>query len=154
MNKTIILMAIFSVVAVIVCAVSTTNNQILIDRGLYIVNRASLCTDCHNERDSSGRINEKRVLSGAQITFRPITPMPDWATYAPNLTPGGILRNWTDQQLVRFLMTGVAPEGGYADHPMPPYRFNEADAKAVTAYLRSLPAVRTQEEPSDHQHQH
>jgi cytochrome c553 len=141
----------FVVIAIIVYEASATKNQALIDRGSYVVNRVSLCIDCHNERHPNGRTNEKRVLSGAPITFKPITPKSHWATYAPNLTPDGVLKDWTDQQLVKFLMTGIMAEGGYADIPMPQYRLDEADAKAVTAYLRNLPAIKTQE-PTDHHH--
>lgn len=53
------------------------------------------------------------------------------------------LPNWTDEQAITFLTTGTAPDGTQANPPMPQYRFNRADAKAVVAYLRSLkPAPR------------
>lgn len=117
-----------------------SSKQALIDHGIYIVNRVAMCVDCHNERYPNGNVNEKKVLSGAALTFKPTVEMP-WMGYAPNLTPAGFLRNWTDAQIVEFMMTGVNPSGRTAKPPMPHYAMNERDAKAVTAYLRSLTPV-------------
>jgi len=41
-------------------------------------------------------------------------------------------------QAVRFLETGRLPNGKTAAPPMPAYRFNEADARAIVAYLKTL----------------
>lgn len=39
---------------------------------------------------------------------------------------------------VRFLETGLDPQGHYADPPMPEFRFRKKDALAVIIYLESL----------------
>jgi hypothetical protein len=44
----------------------------------------------------------------------------------------------SDDDAVRFLITGLLPNGQMARPPMPQYRFNELDARAIVAYLRSL----------------
>ena len=51
---------------------------------------------------------------------------------------------WGEADLVKFLMTGKDPEGHEAHPPMPAFRLNEEDARAVTAYLRSLPGKKGQ----------
>jgi hypothetical protein len=43
-----------------------------------------------------------------------------------------------DADAVTFLTTGNLPGGKQALGPMPQYRFNQADATAIVAYLRSI----------------
>jgi hypothetical protein len=62
---------------------------------------------------------------------------PGWADKSTNIAG---LPGWTDQQAVKFLMTGLAYNDLPARPPMPPYRFNQKDAEAMVAYLRSLAA--------------
>jgi mono/diheme cytochrome c family protein len=130
-----------TVVSVIAAYAKLAPNRALVDRGAYIANRASLCTDCHSPKLPNGQPDNKRALAGAPILFKPTVPVPKWTSEAPNLTPSGDLKNWSDKQLVRFLMTGKDPAGDLADPPMPEFRFDHPDARAVTAYLRSVPAV-------------
>jgi mono/diheme cytochrome c family protein len=61
--------------------------------------------------------------------------MPVWAPVAP---PIAGLPSMTAEQAARFLMHGQRPDGSMARPPMPAYRFNEDDARAVVAYLKSL----------------
>jgi hypothetical protein len=44
---------------------------------------------------------------------------------------------------VKFLMTGMAYNSLPGHPPMPQYRFNQEDASAIVAYLRSLAPVAT-----------
>jgi hypothetical protein len=46
--------------------------------------------------------------------------------------------------MVKFLTTGHDVDGMLARPPMPPYRLREDDARAVTAYLRSLPGKKAE----------
>jgi len=131
----------FAVVLVAALAVSGANSR-LTDRGDYIVNHVALCADCHTPKLAGGKPDLKRKLGGAPIMFKPTVQVPDWRNRAPNLTSSGFLNKWTDAQLAKFLMTGIGPDGAKADLPMPQYRLDEQDAKAVTAYLRCLPPVR------------
>jgi hypothetical protein len=52
---------------------------------------------------------------------------------------GRLFKRWGEDGLVKFLMTAAGPTGGKADPPMPPYKLTAEDAKAITAYLKSLP---------------
>jgi mono/diheme cytochrome c family protein len=106
-----------------------------IEQGRYLVTQVSLCGDCHTPHDEHGQPVSAQTLAGASIVFKPIHPVPNWAEYAPPLAgfPG-----FTDEQAITFLTTGRAAGGQLAAPPMPPYRFNQEDAAAVLAYLRSL----------------
>lgn len=109
-----------------------------IQRGKYLVTQIGLCQDCHTPRDQKGAYVQEKWLQGAPIMFNPAVEMP-WAGTAPPLAG---LDGWSDQQIVKFLTTGIDRDGKHPRLPMPEYRFNSTDAKAVAAYLRSLkPAI-------------
>jgi mono/diheme cytochrome c family protein len=109
--------------------------QALIDRGDYLVNGVVLCGDCHTPRDQAMALDETRELQGGQLP--PSGPPEVFATYAPPLAGGPT--GFTEEQFISFLQTGVRPNGSHARPPMPPYRLNEEDARAVAAYIGSLP---------------
>lgn len=108
----------------------------LIDRGRYIVHQVALCADCHSPRDEKGQFVPGREFTGAPLAFKATVPMP-WAPVAPNIAG---LPNFTDEQAVKFMMTGQRPNGVPVMPPMPAFRMDADDAKAVVAYLRSLAA--------------
>ena len=102
-------------------------------RGEYLVERVGLCTDCHNPRDEKGEFVRDRWLCGSVIPMTPSIPIP-WAPVSPQIAG---LPTLTDDQAVHFLQTGELPNGRRPRAPMPPYRMNETDARAVVAYLKS-----------------
>ena len=106
-----------------------------LSHGKYLVERASLCNDCHTPRDQAGALIMSRTLQGAPIGSAPLHPML-WAAVAPPIA--GLPPHYTPDQMVTFLETGKRPDGSMALPPMPPYRFSHADARAVTTYLRAL----------------
>ena len=106
-----------------------------ITRGKYLVERAVPCGDCHTARNEHGELMREKPLQGAPILFKPIVPIPGWAERAPNIAG---LPGWTDEQAIRFLMTGIAYNDLPPSLPMPPFRFNREDAIAIVAYLRIL----------------
>ncbi|MGD9966305.1 MAG: cytochrome c [Hyphomonadaceae bacterium] len=108
-----------------------------IARGEYLVNGAVLCGDCHTPYLENMQSDQTRRLQGAQIP--PSGPPEIFATYAPPLAGGPA--NFSEDQFIAFLQTGVRPDGSRPRPPMPHYRLNEADARAVNAYIRSLPAA-------------
>ncbi len=101
-------------------------------RGRYLVERASLCTDCHSPRDEQGRFVADRWLMGSALPFAATVPMP-WAPAAP---PIAGLPGLTDDQAITFLQTGELPGGRKLRPPMPEWRFDERDARDIVAYLR------------------
>lgn len=119
-------------------AATPLSGDALIARGDYLVNGVVLCGDCHTPRDETGALIMERALQGA-----PFPGPPDMPQVAPPIA--GIPANYTEDALTAFLQTGVRPDGSHARPPMPPYRLNEEDARAVAAYIHSLPAAPAQQ---------
>jgi hypothetical protein len=110
----------------------------LVERGEYLVHRVGMCIDCHSPRNEQGEFIATKHLTGSSLPFAPTVSMP-WMPVAPGIA--GLPPGFTEEETVRFLMTGERPNGRPAAlPPMPPYRFNRADAEAITAYLQSLRA--------------
>ena len=67
------------------------------------------------------------------------------APLAPNLTPGGELRAWTEEQFITTMRTGVTPSGTEMNYMPWQYKgqMTDDELKAVWAYLMSLPELPT-----------
>jgi mono/diheme cytochrome c family protein len=111
----------------------------LVKRGDYLVNEVARCGDCHTPRDDRGNLDRTRHLQGASIWFTPKVKPREWEGHAPDITAGGKAGKWGEAKMVKYLMNGGNDEDEGSDPPMPAYRLSEDDARAVTAYLRSLP---------------
>lgn len=109
-------------------------------RGEYLVEKTGMCADCHSMRNERGEFIPATHLGGAALGFAPTVPMPVWS---PVAAPIAGLPSMTTDQAVAFLMTGKRPDGTMARPPMPQYRYDEADARAIAAYLKSLAPVST-----------
>jgi hypothetical protein len=66
----------------------------------------------------------------------PVRPIANWAERAPSLRGFG---SYTEAQGERILEKGMGPEGETLRPPMHIYHMKHEDAKAIIAYLRSLP---------------
>ncbi len=103
--------------------------------------RINGCTGCHS---SAGTV----PLDGGTTNF---LGGPLGNLVAPNLTPGGPLKDWTDGEIVRSIREGVDRDG----HPliiMPSDAFHylsDADVQLLVAYLRSQPATNHPTPPRD-----
>lgn len=106
-----------------------------IARGKYIVENVAMCPQCHTPRQSDGELDSRRPLDGAAEFFQPPHPDANWPLKAPRI---GGNPPASDQDLIKLLMTGVWTDGKPLRLPMMPFRMNEADAKAVVAYLKSV----------------
>lgn len=109
--------------------------QALINRGQYLVDGVAMCGDCHTPRDQNMALIEARPLQGSPVP--PMGPPEVFASIAPPIAGGPA--NYTEEQFISFLQTGVRPDGSHPRPPMPGYRLNEEDARAVAAYITSLP---------------
>ena len=107
----------------------------LLARGKYLVEDLGMCGDCHSPRNEKGEFIPSRHLEGTVLDFQPMHPVPGWMPASP---PIAGLEGWTSAEAVRFFMTGIDKNGKPAGPPMPAYRMSRRDAKAVTAYLKSL----------------
>ncbi len=104
-------------------------------RGKYLVERVSLCQDCHSPRTEKGEFDQSQWLGGTALFFKALMPVPGWKEAAP---PIAGLEGWSTEEAIKFLQTGVGRDGRPAAPPMPQYRLNRNDAAAVAAYLKSL----------------
>jgi mono/diheme cytochrome c family protein len=116
-----------------------------IARGKYLVQFGG-CHDCHTPGYRTGNPDMTRYLGGADVGFE-VAGVGSFVP--PNLTPDKEtgLGNWTSAQIVTAIRTGVRPDGRILS-PVMPWRgyanLTESDAAAITAYLKSLPAVEHQ----------
>jgi mono/diheme cytochrome c family protein len=109
-----------------------------IARGKYLVEEIGKCTECHTPRDANGQLIREKWMQGAEVWITPVHPTPDWAVRVPPLAGFPSL---TEEQGEQVLEQGIGPDGKALRPPMHIYHMNHADAKAVIAYLRSLPAA-------------
>jgi mono/diheme cytochrome c family protein len=114
-------------------------NDEALKRGAYLVNSVAQCGNCHTPRNAKGELDTTRHLQGAPIWFKPTNAkFEKWEDTAPNITASGLATKWSEEKLVKLLTsTGVE-----ADAPMPAFKLTTDDARAVVAYLRSLPGKR------------
>lgn len=110
----------------------------LTKRGEYLVSSVGMCADCHTPKDDQGKPDESKKLQGTLLSIRPKEETTNWAARSPDITGAGLVGKWGEEAMVEFLMTGGDSEGKSARPPMPQFRLNEQDARAVTAYLKSL----------------
>lgn len=114
----------------------------MIARGAAI-SWSSGCVDCHTPGTFYGTPDTTRHLSGSELGWEG----PWGVTFPRNLTPDpetGIA-SWTEEQIVTAVRTGMRPDGTMLLPPMPwpAYsRMSDADAYALAAYLKSIPAIR------------
>jgi mono/diheme cytochrome c family protein len=92
---------------------------------------ALTCTGCH----------KPNLAGGASVGSDPDKPAP------ANLTPAGDLGNWTREEFITTLSTGVTPEGKTLDPDNMPWpitqRMTDDELSALWLYLSTLPPVET-----------
>lgn len=120
--------------------VSATSDQVA--RGQHLAN---FCAFCHSTTTAlpldGGAASMVSSPNGSGLGI----------LYAPNLTPGGPLKEWSDGEILRAIREGVDKDG-HALIIMPSDAFrsmSDSDVQAVVAYLRSQPAVARTTPPRD-----
>ncbi len=102
--------------------------------GGYLVNIGG-CRDCHGAQMAGGK------------------PSAPGSPLAPNLTPGGELRAWSEADFARTLRTGVTPSGDQLENTFMPWKskgkMTDDELQAVWMYLQSLPALPTSTAPAE-----
>lgn len=108
-----------------------------IEHGRYLVEEVGKCSECHTPRKPNGELDEAAWLRGGPIWIRPVAKIPNWADQAPALAG---LPSFTEAQVEKVLEDGTGPNGEELRPPMHIYHLSPADARAIAAYLKSLPA--------------
>jgi len=87
--------------------------------------------------------NDCRVCHGPQLNGGS-SPDPTMTWISPNLTPGGELGFWTEEQFINALRTGTTPSGHQLNDEMPwkVYKsFYDDELRAIWLYLQSVPKL-------------
>jgi mono/diheme cytochrome c family protein len=108
------------------------------NRGAYLVNGLGHCTACHTPRNALGATTDAKAFTGGLI------PVQNWYAPALNAASEAGVSQWTTEDVVALLQTGVAPQGSVMG-PMAEVVFrstqylSDDDARAMAVYLQALP---------------
>ena len=98
-----------------------------VEYGEYLVNIGG-CHECH----------------GSELAGGPF-PDPSIQVISPNLTPGGELNAWSEEDFMTAIRTGVTPSGHQLKPELMPWNeiggLNDDELKAIWLYLQSLPKL-------------
>jgi mono/diheme cytochrome c family protein len=87
--------------------------------------------------------NDCRVCHGETLAGGPF-PDPTIKLISPNLTPGGQVGFWSEEDFITAMRTGIKPGGySFSEHmPWQVYKlFTDDELKAIYLYLQSLPKL-------------
>jgi len=122
-----------------------------IARGKYLANSVAVCMDCHATRDWS--VFSAPPIPGTEgkggERFDQTMGFPG-VYYSRNLTPYS-LSEWSDGEIFRAITSGVSRnnEALFPVMPHPNYgRVDKNDIYDIIAYLRSLPEIEYENQPS------
>ena len=91
-------------------------------------------------------IGDCKSCHGEQLAGGP-NPDPSATELVPNLTPGGHLAEWTEEDFFTAMRTGVEPDGEEMDPKYMPWKeiglASDDELKAIWLYLQSLPKLET-----------
>lgn len=109
-----------------------------LNRGAYLVQAMTHCSECHTPRNFLGGPKRDRFLAGSKDGAE--------GKSVPNITPAR-LKKWSDNDLKEFLLSGLLPDGDVTAESMGEVVRNATsqltpqDLAAMIAYLRSVPAI-------------
>lgn len=141
--RSLVLVTVVAVAALAIPSRAAHAQNAQITRGEYLVALGG-CNDCHTPGYLLGKPDAARYLGGSEVGFE----MPGLGVFhGPNLTPDPEtgLGKWSMEQIVTAITTGQRPDGRILAPIMPWQAFANLtgeDARAMAAYLKSLPPVR------------
>lgn len=113
-----------------------------VQRGEYLAN--SFCVECHS---TSGEM----PMTGG-IDFARDIPIPMGSMVSANITPAGVLKDYSDGELLRLFRTGVNRDGHTAAlmNSVNVRYMSDEDLQALIAFLRSqTPVEQANQSPAD-----
>lgn len=119
-------------------ALDTATSAARITRGAHLAR--TTCVACH-------AANGQLPLSGG-IDLSSHSPMPIGVIVPPNLTPGGPLKEWSDQDIAQAIRNGLHKDGRTLLMPTETLRnLSDEDLAAIIAFLRSQPPIENETAP-------
>lgn len=103
------------------------------EHGRYIAENVAMCVQCHTPREADGTLIRSRLFDGAPIPAGKPIQLHVWAEYAPRIAG---LPQYSEEQMIKLLTTGIGKEGKPLRSPMPTFKLSLQDARDVVAYLQ------------------
>lgn len=128
----------FMLAAMLALAAGSTSAAPSAERGDYLVNSIAGCGNCHTPFGAAG-LDMSKALGG-----RLVEESEAYTAIAPNITPAGRIKDWTDPELMKAIREGIRPDGSVIGPPMPfeVYKgISDDDLASIVMYLRTVPAV-------------
>ena len=116
------------------------------NRGAYVTEALEHCGECHTPRNLAFALDNRKKFGGALTA--------GWRAYNISSDGGTGVGAWQDDELVAYLRTGHAAGHGSAAGPMGEAvdeslsRLAPEDVHAIVAYLRTVPATASSDEPA------
>jgi mono/diheme cytochrome c family protein len=116
------------------------------NRGAYLTEALAHCGDCHTPRNLAQAPDHRRKFSGTMIG--------GWRAYNITTDPVSGIGAWSSDELAQYLRVGHAVGHGPAGGPMAEEvdvsssALAAEDMNALVTYLRSVPAIRSQDLPA------
>ncbi len=110
-----------------------------VDRGRYLAKGPSMCVGCHSPWDFMDDMKLKGAEFSGQLEPEPDHMDPNKEIMAPNITPGGLLANYTEADFLdRFKKAGRMVKG--STMPWENFaRLMDEDLKSIFRFLKQLP---------------
>jgi mono/diheme cytochrome c family protein len=118
-------------------ATSLANAEVSVERGEYLVRGPAGCGNCHTPQTPKGP-DMSNELGGFMVDKNPA-----FEAWAVNITPGGRVASWSDDELAKAIREGLRPDGSVIGPPMPIglYRgISDDDLYSIVAFLRTIQA--------------
>lgn len=124
-------------------AFAQSTDEAALARGEYLVNTVMACGNCHTPKGPEGDLPDRHLAGGLEFDEVP------FHVWASNITPDAEtgIGAYSDDDLRKAIVEGVRPDGTPLAAIMPSSFYHvltEADLDAVIAYLKSVPAVRSE----------
>jgi mono/diheme cytochrome c family protein len=116
------------------------------NRGAYVAEALAHCGECHTPRNLAFALDNRKKFGGALTA--------GWRAYNISSDAASGVGAWHDEELVAYLITGHAAGHGSAAGPMGEAvdesfsQLAPEDVRAIVAYLRSVPARTSSDEPA------
>jgi mono/diheme cytochrome c family protein len=116
------------------------------NRGAYLVEAMAHCGECHTPRNLLQALNNSKKFAGGDAE--------GWVAYNITSDNASGIGGWSDDEIAQYLATGHAKGRGTGSGPMAEAialsfsKMTPGDIHAMVAYLRSVPAIATNDLPA------